>query len=249
MKKRYGSHLASGLLFAALSLGVPGSGNAIIYKGHIDPTFHAGGTAATGTDLGWSADIILDLEGCADNTGFTTCTTMDLDSAIGTLYDTTDPGHTPISTPSTLTYYAGPPSGAFIQSVLFDANGDLLGINTSPIGAAFAQASSTFLPPNGAANLWLQFVAPNPNTLTFAALDVPQALGGYLIVSPCGVAFIEDQPSFFCSSDPGTGVVSDTATVTFVAVPEPAPMLLMLAALFAMALAGRGWRTSTAKRA
>src|SRR5690349_16954353 len=125
MKKLNVLSVASMLLIAALWLG-HGSANAIVFKAIVDPAFNPGGTSATGTDLGWSAEMFFDLDGCAPGL-FTTCSTMNLLSATGTLYDTTDLSHTPVSTPSTLTYFAGPPNNSLIHSVLFDGSGGVLG--------------------------------------------------------------------------------------------------------------------------
>ncbi len=225
---------------AALWLAAALPAQAILYKGIIDPTFHAGGTVATGDPLGWSAEITFELDGCVGTFGLTTCSTMDLLTAIGTLYNTADPSHTPVSTPTVLNYLPGS-SSTLINSVLFDSNGDVAGLNTAPIGHAMALATPIYLT-NGAANLWLQFFAQAPIlTLTsfVSAAVTPPATGGYLIVSPCQRVFLGETSGYLCSTDPSTGIYSDTATVTFEqisAVPEPGSlMLLAMAALAAVA--------------
>jgi hypothetical protein len=225
--KRNWSLFASGVLVAGLWLASHGVADAIVFKGVIDPQFQGGSTPATSADLAWSAEVLFDLENCAASVGLTTCGTMDLLSATGTLYDVADPNHTPVSTPSILTYYSGAPNPSFIQSVLFDSNGDVIGLNTSLIGETIASAGS-FLPPDGTSALWLQFFAPNPNIIFLAELSPPTGLGGYLIVSPCS----GPSTDLSCPSSPGDDAVrSDAATVQFSAVPEPGSLLLTMVAL------------------
>ena len=221
-----------------------GAADAIVFKGIIDPAFNASGTSATGSNLGWSAEILLELDGCGDATGLTTCTTMELLSATGTLYDVTDVSHTPISTPSLLTYYSGSPDPSAISSVLFDAEGNLIGMNTSPIGQAIATASSTYLPPNGTSSLWLQFYAADPGLFlesVTAAAFTPTETGGYLLVSPCSLVFLGEGSSFLCPSSPDNAVQSNVAMVTFttVAVPEPGTLALLGSALGGIAFLRR----------
>jgi hypothetical protein len=230
MPKLDWSLVNSGVLVACLWVAGHGAANAIVFKAIVDPAFHVGGTVATGSDLAWSAEMFFELDGCGPGV-FTTCTTMDLLSATGTLYNINDPNHDPVSTPTTLTYFGGPPDGSLIHSVLFDGSGGILGLNTDPIGFAIALADPSLLPPAGAASLWLQFFAPNPNLQFAAALAPPTQLGGYLIVNPCATVNLGEESSLLCPSTTDGAVRSDAAAVSFVPVPEPGSLLLIIAAL------------------
>jgi hypothetical protein len=159
---------------------------------------------------------------------------MDLMSATGTLYDINHITHTPVSSPTTLNYLPGGPSSSLINSVLLDGEGGVLGLNTAPIGPAFATAPSTYLT-NGAANLWLQFFANDFSFLSaIDAAPVAPETGGYLIVGTCTPVFIGDSTSYLCPRDPSTGVFSDTAQVTFEQIPEPnSPLLIVMAGMAA----------------
>jgi len=238
--KRKWSAVASGVLVAGLWFASHGVADAIVFKGVIDPQFQGESTPATSVDLAWSAEVLFDLENCAAAVGLTTCDTMDLLSATGTLYNVADPNHTPVSTPSILTYYSGAPNPSFIQSVLLDSNGDVIGLNTSLIGAPIASAGS-FLPPDGTSALWLQFFAPDPNIIFLASLLPPTDLGGYLIVSPCSSSNTE----LSCPSSPGDDAVrSDAAAVQFSPVPEPGSLLLTMVALASVGLIHRRRRSA-----
>jgi len=210
-----------------------GLAQAIIYKGVIDPTFHATDTGLTGSEMGWSAEIVFELDGCPpDLLVPESCTTMDLLTATGTLYDKDDPS-TPVSTPASLDFLPSGPNSALINNVVFSSDGSILGLNTNPIGFAFATTDPAYLL-NGSANLWLQFFAQAP-VITLASFDGPPATGGYLIVTnPC--TFSEGGSS---CPDPSTGVFSDTAQVQFEPIPEPGVAWLILSAMVAVQLTYR----------
>lgn len=233
MRKQLRSIL--GLSVAVAFAWLAGNAGATTVRLHVDPAFNASGTTLTDPDLGWSANVEVDIAASCLSGPAGTCTGT-LDSATGTLYDTNGTATTSDDVLlSSFGYTDTVAQTPFTISVAVDGSGHATGVDTSPIGyhSVFTgDLSPSF--PGFSGNLWVEFYTgaseANVANLIIQALCPP-------IIDEFSWCHTEEE----CTPDPnGPGAIKSVdATYSITVVPEPESLWLVFAALSAGWLARR----------